>query len=443
MWGAKTVGTVVARASIGAAVSLAALLALLPSRVRRKWFERLGSLGRRVDNLLNSTVLFGIDPLADLSALEAGLVPQTPKVDERAENRIVERILAAYWKANSDQKGAPLVYQPGGEWADTIKRTRGEYLAALEREDSLELSRLLRGFFRNCGAYGLLTTGLYPGISAASTRKKRAFICAILQDYSSWKDLTGNTNPQALAVPAIGNPWGYMIENHLVMPGACRHNYFAHQACTLLLDIPGAPVVAEIGGGFGGFAYFLLSRMDKHRYIDFDLPEILLLEQYYLMSAFPQKRFLLYGEHQVESFGSALESYDVILMPNFELPKLPDASVDFFINTGSLSEMDYATVEEYIDHITRTCRFYFFHDNSDQAVPKGRYHIEVPASRFPIAEKAFRRVYKAKSPWVGMGEDRCREHLYRRLSAVGESTRALGPTNDLLDQLDSNTLSAH
>jgi hypothetical protein len=43
MWGAKTVHTVVARASIGAAVLLATLLTLLPSRVRRKWFERLGS----------------------------------------------------------------------------------------------------------------------------------------------------------------------------------------------------------------------------------------------------------------------------------------------------------------------------------------------------------------------------------------------------------------
>jgi hypothetical protein len=416
MWGAKTVRTVVARASIGAAVSLATLLTLLPSRVRRKWFERLRSLGRRVDNLLNSTVLFGIDPLADLSALEAGLLPQTADVDERAENRIVERILAAYWKAKADQKGAPRVYQPYGEWGDVIKTTRGEYLAALERSDSLELSRLLRDFFRNCGADGLLTTGYFPEISTASTRKKRAFICAMLQDYSSWKDLTGNTSPRPLAAPAIGNPWGYLIDRQLVMPGACRHNYFAHQACALLSDIPGVPVVAEIGGGFGGVAYFLLSMMDKCRYIDFDLPEILLLEQYYLMSAFPKKKFLLYGEHQVE-FRCALESYDVILMPNFEFPKLPDASVDVFVNTGSLSEMEYATVEEYIDQIARTCRLYFFHDNSDREEPKGR-RVEIPASRFPIPARIFRKVYKAKSPWVGMGEERFREHLYRRLAPL-------------------------
>src|SRR5258707_15327123 len=102
MWEAKAFGRVV-QALISAASSLAALLTLLPIRVRKRWFGRLRSLDRRVDNLLNSTVLFGIDPLADLSALEAGLVPQTADVNERAENRIAERILAAYWKANSDQ----------------------------------------------------------------------------------------------------------------------------------------------------------------------------------------------------------------------------------------------------------------------------------------------------------------------------------------------------
>src|SRR5260370_33355029 len=96
---------------------------MLPSRVRERWFVWLHSLGRRVDNLLNSTVLFGTDPLADLSALEAGLVPQKAEVDERAENRIIERILAAYRKAKSDQRGAPRAYQPGGERAELIKTT--------------------------------------------------------------------------------------------------------------------------------------------------------------------------------------------------------------------------------------------------------------------------------------------------------------------------------
>ena len=82
--------------------------------------------------------------------------------------------------------------------------------------------------------------------------------------------------------------------------------------------------------------------------------------------------------------------------------------------------MDYPTVEEYIAQITRTSRLHFFHDNSDRAVPvgttdtvrdeaiTGSSHLEVPSSNFPISEKNFMRIYKAKSPWVCMG-DRMRE----------------------------------
>jgi len=295
-----------------------------------------------------------------------------------------------------------------------IRESRREYVTALNGYDREGLSRLLENLFRNSGAIGLLTISTYPDIAAANSRRKRKFVRYLLQDYHTWKDLTGNSDPRALAVPACGNPWGYVIDKQLVMPGACRHNYFAHQARALLADIPGVPVVAEIGGGFGGLAYFLLSGMSECRYVDFDLPEILVEEQYYLMSAFPGRSFLLYGEETFD-FRRALENYDVILMPNFELPKLPDNSVDLFINTGSLSEMDYETVEEYVKQIVRTCRLYFFHDNSDREVLKCTGHTEVPSSHFPISEKDFRRIYKTKSSWACMG-DRMWEHLYVRLS---------------------------
>ena len=101
-------------------------------------------------------------------------------------------------------------------------------------------------------------------------------------------------------------------------------------------------------------------------------------------------------------------------MPNFQLPRLASDSVDLFMNTASLSEMDYHTVEEYIAHIVRTCKLYFFHENSDQETPKDASHIEVPSSKFPIPSDVFKRIYKARSLWGG-GSGRYREHLYQRL----------------------------
>jgi hypothetical protein len=185
-------------------------------------------------------MLFGTDPLADLSALENGLSPRTAAIQQQhEEERIVKRILAAYSKAKSDQKSVAQPYAPRGAWDHFIKTGKGEYVAALERSDLEELSRLLKNFFRNTGADGLLTISSYRQISAASTRRKRKFVYYLLEDYYTWKDLTGHTNPRPLAVPSIGNAWGYIIDNQLVMPGACRHNYFAHQSGVLLSEVDG------------------------------------------------------------------------------------------------------------------------------------------------------------------------------------------------------------
>lgn len=122
----------------------------------------------------------------------------------------------------------------------------------------------------------------------------------------------------------------------------------------------------------------------------------------------------MFGEDEETSIQlDAINSYDIILMPNFQLPMLASDSVDLFINTRSLSEVDYYTVKEYISQIVRTCKLYFFHDNSDREVSKGGGHVEVPSSKFPIPD-TFKRIYKSRSIWLS-GQGRYREHLYQRL----------------------------
>jgi hypothetical protein len=172
-----------------------------------------------------------------------------------------------------------------------------------------------------------------------------------------------------------------------------------------------------MGGGFGGFAYYLLSSNKEVKYINFDLPEVLIIAQYFLMSAFPDKKFLLYGENGHQTISKdVIDKYDMILMPNFALPNVADNLADLFINTGSLSEMDYHTVEEYIDQIARITRKYFFHDNSDRPSLNTSGHVEVVSSKFPIPHDIFKRIYKSNSLWGG-GSGRYREHLYQRMEA--------------------------
>jgi putative sugar O-methyltransferase len=52
------------------------------------------------------------------------------------------------------------------------------------------------------------------------------------------------------------------------------------------------------------------------------------------------------------------------LLPNYKLPDLEDKSIDVFYNFHSLSEMEFPTIDEYIQQIGRTTKLHFFHENS-------------------------------------------------------------------------------
>ena len=123
------------------------------------------------------------------------------------------------------------------------------------------------------------------------------------------------------------------------------------------------PVIAELGGGCGRLAYYTLRDIDSFIYIDFDLPETLCLAAYFLMLAYPSKRFLLYGE---EEYSPDLhEKYDFIFMPSWEMQKLKPSSVDLFVNECSLGEMTPEAATNYVDCIAKSTR-YFFHMNHDR-----------------------------------------------------------------------------
>jgi len=343
------------------------------------------------------------------------MVPVPNQIDEGRHELIVERILHAYKKAKSVQADFPPSYLPAEGWEKDIRIRRSDYIQALNTGDYVALGTLLKNFFRNSGISGLTVFAYFSDIQESSTQTKMRFVNDMLSDYSNWTDILDDPNLNDICVPPIGNPWGYKIKNSLLMPNSLRHHYWGTQVNNLLSDIEN-PIVAEIGGGYGGFANSWLSRSNTGRYIDFDLPEILLIASYYLMGAFPEKKFLLFGEagNNSPTISDLINEFDVILLPNFCLPDLASGSVDLFVNTHSLSEMNYDIVAEYISQVARSSKYYFFHVNSDREVLKGFGGTEVASYQFPIPTNIFKRIYKSNSVWGG-GDGRYREHLYQRL----------------------------
>ncbi len=106
---------------------------------------------------------------------------------------------------------------------------------------------------------------------------------------------------------------------------------------------------AEIGAGYGRVPYVVLNAMPKARYFIFDLPESLLLSQYYLTTLFPSSTATLYPESKVSSWSHVRLAFG---LPD-QITELSPRSVDMMLNIYSFMEMSTEQVSAYFDQIER------------------------------------------------------------------------------------------
>jgi putative sugar O-methyltransferase len=187
---------------------------------------------------------------------------------------------------------------------------------------------------------------------------RRFYLIDTLYRMDYWKAQTGGCYTiRDLAGPKVGNPFGIVLEGTLIRMGAEYQHYCAHRISRLLE--PGAAIIAEIGGGFGGMAYYLLRDRPRTTYIDFDVPESLALTAYYLLKAFPQLNFLLYGEAELTR--KTISQVDVVLMPVFELADMPAASADITFSSHAMSDLAPESMNQYLHDIARITGDHFLY----------------------------------------------------------------------------------
>jgi putative sugar O-methyltransferase len=167
------------------------------------------------------------------------------------------------------------------------------------------------------------------------------------------------------------------------------------------------PVVAELGGGYGGMAYYLLRDNPNVTYIDFDLPENMALTAYFLINSFPNKKIALYGEVEINS--ETIRNYDGVILPNFMTHEFADNSTDLIFNSYSLAEMSENTISKYISEFTRISRNYILHVNHNE-------RSVVKADDFKIEDNGFSLLYKIPALWnlVRDAEMDEFEYLYKK-----------------------------
>ena len=283
---------------------------------------------------------------------------------------LLQRICNAYLKAVEDQPFQPKTYRPTGWWQQVRANSLGQVMHALQTCDLHSLRGIYRNFFRDPSSTGLVDR--HYGMAKAcfdadvSDLYRRFYLGDALHRIDTWAEQVGSGfTPRDLTGPGIGNPFGIFLDGALIQTGAPYQHYCAQRIIRQLNSEPA--VVAEIGGGYGGMAYYLLRDRPQLTYLDFDLPESLALTAYYLHKAFPSKTFLLYGEAELNR--KTMQQADVVLMPLFELPKLPPKSVHVSFSANAISDLSREALAEYLCILARCTRDNFLHIGSLQSAP--------------------------------------------------------------------------
>lgn len=310
-----------------------------------------------------------------------GSVVETLEEIPKNEQALVSMLMSSYRAAKKAQKAVASPYQPGAFWKSLLEKEWKTPSTAISNNDLETFSGFLRNFFRNEGLSGFWGEDQMFEIFSNLDGIENKYRATLLnQQFEVWRDDHPKASIDRLEAPKIGNPWGYVIEGVLIYEPAFEYHHQADYFASILADT-NAPVILEIGGGFGGLAFHILQQIPKAKYIGFDLPENILIQSYYLSCAYPQLRILCYDEEHTSVTQELLGQYDVILMPNFVLPKTESAIADVAINIRSLSEMPLETIEEYCAHMDRLSRKFIFHENIYKARTDGLHGI--PTLEFP------------------------------------------------------------
>ena len=328
---------------------------------------------------------------------------------DEQQRKIINDVYEAYTAGclqcpNLDEK-----YRTGENWRHFMEGSRPNFYSAIKSSDLDTLSNMLENFFRNeltGGTFGGKEG--YDGFCASNMELKP------LRDYFNvWKHSVPDASIQELDNPHVGNPYGISVDGVLINTNSFMNHYRSAVLKRLISEVE-APMIAELGGGFGGLAYYLSKNNSGMTYINFDLPENLIVSSYYLKSIFPDKKIKLYDGSPEELSRSNLQEYDLVLLPHFCLPQLSSLSVDLFVNTISLSEMDYLNIETYFKEIYRVTKKYFYHENM---IDNGAGYKYFPTSVFPELVD-FRLLMSAPSRWPAFSlasPSHCHmEYLYKR-----------------------------
>ena len=317
--------------------------------------------------------------------------------------------------------------ESSGVWK-WINSKQQDLFNALENNNLEKLRIYFANFFRNNAlSNGLVSHNLLDdNVISNDSKRIQEYFNLILQDIDTCRDLTGisSDNLCELNFPKIGNPYGILLNDALILSDQPRHYYDAKKIYDLTIDIDN-PTIFEIGGGYGGLLINLYKFFkDKpFTYVNCDICSTSLIFYYvidnYMNSHNVDSKIHIDASNNIQNNKNNQQNI-ILNIFNNEFITFKNG-IDLVYNSHSLSEMSEEHINLYMDIIMKNNATYFYNINADYFPWKTSYknHIEINASSFKMNN--YVKLSHTISPWICGGNERYREFLFKRRNSSKKS----------------------
>ena len=193
----------------------------------------------------------------------------------------------------------------------------------------------------------------------------------LLNWYKVYQSTKKNIRKFNLQEDEVGNPIVVLADGRRITANLCLFSQYLRIVDRYMrIPVGRRACLAEIGSGYGGFVKLMKDRFPNTTCILIDLPQTLLLAQYYLTTNFPDCSVFpatgLYDGGVIPV--QELMQYDFVFMTPDVLERVERKSfIDLICNMTSLQEMNIDYVKYYFSHINHLLSGYFYSVNREQA----------------------------------------------------------------------------
>ncbi len=303
-------------------------------------------------------------------------IPSSNVTDD-SDDELISRIFQFYKKMKSDQSKVNNIYNPSSMWQKFIDEKFIILNNSINDNNICNFKFFLQNFGNNKCYLGIENQDFIKRYSDNIFLKKFLTYEILGGQHKLWNYFNNHqVDISEINMPKFGNQNGATIKGNFFVLGSFFNHIYADIIINFF-DSKKKNILVDLGGGYGKLAYYILKKINP-TFIDFDIPETLVLAAYYLSKSFPNKKKFFYGETTFKSMTAG--KFDMLFLPCWEIEKLENDQVYFTINKNSLGEMRSESAKNYLDHISRISKYFFsinhekfrniFHNNNFSLINK-------------------------------------------------------------------------